>query len=295
MYCSKCGAEVIPGSCFCAQCGNVIAQDNSSNNVVQNPYTTVSEPAEIPSSEHKKDFEKCFNLVSMSALLGFIAGVIALCDLLGLKNKFGSSDKYSTLLNFCLVLGIIAFIASVAFLGMSLNMRLKPNPTRTMLRYGAKFIEFSTSSANFGIIALCAPHFFVRNIGNLLGDDSNTLKILCFCVVGFLIVVESYVSIRMMKYKTDEKYNSKSNTVSAKSKSKPEKKSKSEKTENPDNKSVVTLAASESDMKKCYSALNKFEAINTGTQNNIPVWKCRHCGCENPNTSGECKSCGRYK
>ena len=44
------------------------------------------------------------------------------------------------------------------------------------------------------------------------------------------------------------------------------------------------------------SMLNKLSAINEAEKvSSAPTWDCPFCGCRNPNTAGECKSCGRYK
>lgn len=284
MFCSKCGREVLSDSRFCPQCGNMIAHDVGTA-YVENNYVQPFSSEELPSSEHHKAFQKWFGVGCVSVFIGCVAGFIGCFAVSVLNGKYFKDTQYSSALGMFIILGVLGLLAGLVLLAMALNIRLKPQPTRTMLRYGTRFVELALSFTNLGHIAFLASyHVF----GGMVNEGNGVAEIMGWLVAAYVGIIEIIVGFVRKKYKSDGKYTNVNAPNVVKEKVEPAR-SKQEKPV------AVTTAASERDMEKCHTALNKFEEINSGVRYSVPVWKCKHCGCENPNTSDECKSCGRYK
>lgn len=246
-FCSNCGAQIGNGGNFCAECGKNLA-DISAKNV---------NASEAPITAHVNAFFKWFKLTCTAFAVGIAAALIGLGTAFVYAEEAGGQIK--TLISVFIAGSVIAVIASVILLCMAVNIRLKPQHTRTMLRFGTRFSELSLSCMNISLaLALATCYTF----NSYLGFDTMFAVYITGIAAAFVVVIECGVGFVKSKYKSDKNYG---------------KESVSEKAQT---------------VKAAPQPQNSGPKLETAPRK---TWKCSACGFDNPEHSDSCRSCGKYK
>lgn len=246
-FCSNCGSQIEDDVNFCSKCGK-----NLVNTAMQN-----ANALEIPSSEHINAFSKWFKLTCTAFAVGIVSVFI------GLGTAFvcaaDAGGRVETTITVFIAGSVVALIASVILLCMTVNVRMKTQHTRTNLRFGTRFAELSLSCMN---IALAFAFATCRVFNDHFGFDTMFAVYITAIAALFVIIIECGVEHVKSKYKSDKKYGDKASQ----------------------NKPVLPKVAEQP--KKSVPAP---EAAPKKT------WKCRACGFNNHEHSDYCRSCGKYK
>ncbi len=198
-FCSKCGKQLSESERFCSNCGASLGGEAQSGSVV---YMQNAIPAnEMPSEAHEKAFTKCMGMACTVIPVGLVMGGIAAISTLSIAwNAGGFFDTINTVL---MIAAAVCALASLVLLGLAVGVRMKPQRTRTQLRYGMRFVHLSLSALDMVAVLAGAYSFFLHKNFNIHQEYTYIIAIGTFVM---LAVVEIIIKSSMDKFKSDASY-----------------------------------------------------------------------------------------